>query len=405
MIKRELYLKQIRPFINKPLIKVLTGIRRSGKSAILSMLKDELIDSGVTPENIIYINFESMIYSDIENEKDLYKYVNTRIVKNNKMYIMLDEIQEVKNWEKAINSFLVDFDCDIYITGSNSRLLSSELSTYIAGRYVEINITPLSFAESLYFDEILTGMKPANVRNPFYTFVRKGGFPVLYINNYSEEAAYKIVSDIYSSAILRDIIGRHKIRNVALLEKIVKFIFDNIGNTFSAKKIIDYFKSEQRRVDIETIYNYLTYLKNAFIIHMVSRYDLKRKEILKTNEKFYLGDQALKYAVMGYKDRDISGVLENIVYLELKRRGYNVYVGKIADKEIDFVAERKSEKVYVQVAYRLSDDKTVAREFGNLMDIPDHYPKYVVTTEEFWQDNIEGIKHKHIADFLLMNEF
>lgn len=199
----------------------------------------------------------------------------------------------------------------------------------------------------------------------------------------AEEVAYKIVSDIYSSAILRDIIGRHKIRNVALLEKIVKFIFDNIGNTFSAKKITDYFKSEQRRVDVETIYNYLTYLENAFIIHMVCRYDLKGKEILKTNEKFYLGDQALKYAVMGYKDRDISGVLENIVYLELKRRGYKVYVGKMADKEIDFVAERKSEKVYVQVAYRLSDDKTVDREFGNLMDIPDHYPKYVVTTEEF----------------------
>ena len=346
-----------------------------------------------------------MIYSDIENEKDLYKYVNTKIVENNKMYIMLDEIQEVKNWEKAINSFLVDFDCDIYITGSNSRLLSSELSTYIAGRYVEINITPLSFAESLYFNEILTGIKPDNIRNYFYTFVRKGGFPVLHISDYSEEAAYKIVSDIYSSAILRDIIGRHKIRNVALLEKIVKFIFDNIGNTFSAKKITDYFKSEQRRVDLETIYNYLTYLENAFIIHMVSRYDLKGKEILKTNEKFYLGDQALKYAVMGYKDRDISGVLENIVYLELKRRGYNVYVGKMADKEIDFVAERKSEKVYVQVAYRLSDDKTVDREFGNLMDISDHYPKYVVTTEEFWQDNIQGIKHKHIADFLLMDEF
>lgn len=404
MIKRELYLHKIRPFVNKPFIKVLTGIRRCGKSAILSMIREEIIESGVAPENIIFINFESLQYSDIENEKHLYKYVSERIV-SSRTYIMLDEIQEVKNWEKAINSFLVDYDVDIYITGSNSKMLSSELSTYLAGRYVEIKISPLSFAETLEFRQVRSGKEVEDKRKEFYSFLRLGGFPVLYTAEYSEDVAYKIVSDIYSSAILRDIISRHQIRNVALLEKIVKFVFDNIGNTFSAKKVTDYFKSEQRKADTETIYNYLTYLENAFIIYKVSRYDLKGKEVLKTNEKYYLGDQALKYAIMGYKDREISGILENIVFLELKRRGYEVYVGKNDDKEVDFVAERKDEKVYVQVAYRLSDQKTIDREFGNLMVIPDHYPKYVVTTEEIFSDNIEGIKHKNIADFLLMDEY
>ncbi|HWQ41930.1 MAG TPA: ATP-binding protein, partial [Desulfosporosinus sp.] len=319
--------------------------------------------------------------------------------------ILLDEIQEVKDWEKAINSFVVDFNADIYITGSNSKLLSSELATYIAGRYIEINVTPLSFRENLEFKKILTGTDNTDLQKELIRFIRLGGFPILHTSDYSQEDAYKIIKDVYASAILRDIVQRNHVRNIELLEKIVKYVFENIGNIFSAKKVADYFKSLQRKADIETVYNYLDALEGAFIIYRVPRYDLRGKEVLQTNEKYFIGDQGLKYAVMGYKDRDISGILENIVLLELKRKGYQVYVGKFHDKEIDFVAEKKDQKVYVQVAYRLSEESTVEREFGALLGIRDHYPKYVVTLEDFWQDNIQGIKHKNLAEFLLMDEY
>jgi len=405
VIKRELYLEQIRPFIDKPLIKVLTGIRRSGKSAILSMLSNELIANGVAEENIIYINFESMEFSDVDNSKSLYSFIKAKIGKTSKIYILLDEIQEVESWEKAVNSFLVDFDCDIYITGSNSKLLSSELATYIAGRYVEINVYTLSFEECLEFRTNQRTDEPIDIRNEFIRFLRLGGFPILHTADYAFDQAYKIISDIYASATLRDIVQRNSIRNITLLQKVVKFVFENVGNMFSAKKVADYFKSQQRKVDVETVYNYLNALENAFIIYRVPRYDLKGKEVLQTNEKYYIGDQGLKYAVMGYRDRDISGILENIVFLELKRRGYQVYVGIIGNKEIDFVAEKRNQKVYVQVAYKLSEESTIMREFGVFDDVHDHYPKYVVTMEEFWQDNIEGVKHKNIAEFLLMKEY
>ena len=405
MIKRELYLEQLRPFIDKPLIKVLTGIRRSGKSAILMMLKGELTQRGISDKNIIYINFESMEYSDIENAKNLYSFVKAKITNKHKYYIFLDEIQEVKGWEKAINSFLVDFNADIYITGSNSKLLSSELATYIVGRYIEINVTPLSFAENLEFKKIFTGTDITDLQKELIRFIRLGGFPILHTAEYSHEDAYKIIKDIYASAILRDIVQRNRIRNIELLEKIVKYVFENIGNMFSAKKVADYFKNQQRKVDIETVYNYLEALEAAFIIYRVPRYDLRGKDVLQTNEKYLMGDQGLKYAVLGYKDRDISGILENIVFLELKRRGYLVYVGKFGNKEIDFVAEKREQKVYVQVAYKLAEASTVEREFGALLGIRDHYPKYVVTMEDFWQDNIEGIKHKNLAEFLLMDDY
>lgn len=405
MIKREYYLEQIRPFIDKPLIKVLTGIRRSGKSAILMMLKEELAHRGISHKNIIYINFESMEYADIDNAKSLYNFVKSKIKNELKYYILLDEIQEVNDWEKAINSFTVDCNSDIYLTGSNSKLLSSELATYIAGRYIEINVTPLSFKENLEFKRALTGTGISNIQEEFIRYLRLGGFPVIHTADYSYEEAYKIINDIYASATLRDIVQRNRIRNIEMLEKIVKYVFENIGNMFSAKKVSDYFKNQQRKVDIETVYNYLDALEGAFIIYRVPRYDLRGKEVLQTNEKYFIGDQGLKYAVMGYKDRDISGILENIVFLELKRKGYQVYVGKFDDKEIDFVAEKKEKKIYVQVAYKLSEEATVEREFGALLGVRDHYPKYVVTMEEFWQDNIEGIKHKNLAEFLLMEEY
>ena len=318
---------------------------------------------------------------------------------------LLDEVQQVKDWEKSINSFLVDFNCDVYITGSNSKLLSSELATLIAGRYVEIGVNTLSFSEYLEFKKVRTNQQNLDTKLEFLNFLKLGGFPAIHTSQYSVEASYKIIGDIYASAVLRDIVERNKIRNLDLLEKVVKYVFENIGNIFSAKKVADYFKSQQRKVDIETVYNYLNALENAFIIHRVHRYDLKGKEVLQTNEKFFVGDVGLKYAIMGQRDRDISGILENIVMLELKRRGYTVYVGKLGDKEIDFIAERKESKIYVQVAYKLSSDETVEREFKPLLNIPDHYPKYVVTMEDFWQDNIQGVKHKNIWDFLLMKDF
>jgi predicted AAA+ superfamily ATPase len=405
MIKRNLYLKQIKPFIDKPLIKVITGIRRSGKSVILKLLKENLLEKGVGESQIIYLNFESLEFSEFDSAKKLYSYIKERIIKNKRSYILLDEIQEVNSWEKAVNSFLTDFDVDIYLTGSNSRLLSSELATYLTGRYVEIHLYPLSFSEYLQFKTVRTGKKEFNTKDEFETFLRIGGFPVLHIAEYTLESAYKIVYDIYSSAILRDTIQRNKIRDVELLERVVKFVFDNVGNKFSAKNVADYFKSQQRKIDLNTVYNYLSALESAFIIDRIPRYDLMGKEILKTFEKYFTSDQAIIYSVMGYKGRMISGVLENIVMLELKRRGFRVFTGKWGEQEVDFVAEKSENKLYIQVTYKMTEQSTIDREFSSLIQIKDNHPKYVVTMDEFWKDNIEGIKHIHIADFLLMERW
>ena len=405
MIKRELYLNQLRDFIDKPFIKVIAGLRRSGKSSIIMMLRDELLSKGILESNIIYINFESFEYSEVDTPEKLYKFVKSKIDNKQRYYILLDEIQEVVSWEKAVNSFLVDFNSDIYITGSNSRLLSSELATYLSGRYVEFKIHPLSFAESLLFKQNLTKKTVSNLYREFELFLRLGGFPALHTGEYTYETAYKVVFDIYSSAILRDTVQRYNIRDVELLERVVKYVFDNVGNNFSAKKVADYFKSQQRKIDLNTVYNYMNALEGAFIIYRIPRYDVKGKEILKTQEKYYVGDQSLLYGVMGFKDRLISGVLENIVMLELKRRGYRVFVGKLGDKEIDFIAEKSEKKVYVQVAYKMTEQTTIDREFTPLLEIKDNHPKYVVTMDEIWKDDVEGIRHKHIADFLLMDEY
>lgn len=401
MILRPTYINKIVPFIDKPQIKVITGIRRSGKSVVLQLIKEELIKRKVTEQQIININFESFNYSELTQARNLYEYVKNKIIDEQKYYLLLDEIQEVAMWEKAINSFMVDFNVDIYITGSNSHLLSSELSTYLAGRYVEIPVYTLSYLEFLEFrNHYFNDNDSANL---FVHYLRFGGFPVIHTNNYTVENAYKVVYDIYSSIILRDTIQRYKIREVELLERVIKYAFDNIGKTFSGKNITDYFKSQHRKVDINTIYNYLKALEGAFILFRVSRYDIKGKEILKTQEKFYISDVSIIYALMGYRDRMISEILENIVFLELKRRGYNIYVGKLDNVEIDFVAEKQNERIYVQVAYKLESEQTIKREFGNLLAINDQYPKYVVTMDEFWKDSIDGVKHLYITDFLVSN--
>lgn len=399
MIVRSTYLEEIKPFIDKPQVKILTGIRRSGKSTVLRLLREELLKNGVHEEQIVFINFESFVYADLLSAKALYQHVKDQLKESQKYYLLLDEIQEVKEWEKAVNSFLVDFNVDVYLTGSNSHLLSSELATYLAGRYVEFPVYTLSYKEFLNFRKVYLP-EILNEASLFMEYLRKGGFPVIHTVDYSDESAYKLVYDIYSSVILRDTVQRYKIRDVELLERVVKYAFDNIGNTFSGKNVADYFKSQQRKVDVNTVYNYMNALEGAFILYRVPRYDIKGKEILKTQEKFYVSDIAIVYATMGRRDRMIGGLLENIVFLELKRRGYKVYVGKLDNIAIDFVAERKGQKVYVQVAYKLENEQTIQREFGNLLAINDQYPKFVVTMDDFWKDEIEGVEHLFISDFL-----
>ena len=406
MIIRRQYIQRITPFIGKPFVKIISGIRRCGKSTLLMMIKEELINRGVSPSQVVYMNFESFEWAEIDSAKKLYSHIKSTIKDSEKKYyILLDEIQEIRQWEKAVNSFMVDLNVDIYITGSNSRLLSSELATYLTGRYVEIDMYPLSFSEVIEFQETQSPRSMVDRKSAFQNYLRLGGFPSLHTASYSTEDAYKIVYDIYSSVILRDTIQRHNIRNLELLERVVKYVFDNVGNIFSAKKVADYFKSQQRKIDINTVYNYLDALEGAFIIYRTPRFDIKGKEILKTNEKYFVGDQALIYGVLGYKDRMISGILENIVMLELKRRGYNVFVGKLGDREVDFIAEKKGERIYIQVVYKLSDEKVIEREFSVFSGIRDHYPKYVVSMEDTWSESIEGVLHKHISDFLLMKSY
>ncbi|HQW96481.1 MAG TPA: ATP-binding protein [Saprospiraceae bacterium] len=399
MIERNTYLQQIVPFIDKPQVKIITGIRRSGKSFVLRLLLEELTNKGIKPKQVISVNFESFEYADLLNAKELYNYLKQQIKNKQRYYILLDEIQEVHEWEKVINSLLVDFNVDIYITGSNSHLLSSELATYLAGRYVEIPIYTLSYREFLDFRKSYFSQEQQH--NTFEYYLRMGGFPVIHTTQYAEETAYKVVYDIYSSVILRDTVQRYKIRDVELLERVIKYAFDNIGNTFSGKNVADYFKSQQRRIDINTVYNYLNALEGAFILYRVPRYDIKGKEILKTQEKYYVSDISIIYATMGQRDRLISGILENIVFLELKRRGFKVYVGKLDSSEIDFVAQQRAKKIYIQVAYKLENEQVVKREFGNLLNINDQYPKYVVTMDEFWKDSIKGVEHMYITDFLM----
>jgi uncharacterized protein len=400
MIKRNAYINKLKKFIGKPQIKIITGIRRSGKSTVLRLLIDELIGCGVNQSHIIYLNFESFANSHLTQAKSLFEEVKGRITGSGKYYLLFDEVQEVEDWEKAINSFLVDFDADIYITGSNSHLLSSELATFLAGRYVEIPIFTLSFSEFLEFKKSYSEIS-ASQFSLFVEYLRKGGFPVIHTLDYEEETAYQVVRDIYDSVILRDSVQRYKIRDIELLNRVIHYAFDNIGNTFSGKNVADYFKSQQRKIDLNTVYNYLQALESAFILYRVSRYDVKGKEILKTQEKFYLADISLLYATMGYRDRVISGILENLVFLELKRRGYAVYVGKYDKREIDFVGEQNGQKIYIQVAYKLESKETIDREFAPLLAILDHFPKYVITMDEFFKDTIQGVKHQHISDFLL----
>lgn len=403
MVDRPLYVDKIMAYVDTPFVKILTGVRRCGKSTILKMIMERLKTERNIPEDrIISCRFDSMEYEDM-TAKQIYTLLKEKLSPAGKTYLFLDEVQEIKGWEKIVNSLASDFDVDLYITGSNSRMMSSEIATYLTGRYVSFRIFTLSFGEYLMFKS-----KFANVGEPkteLANYVRLGGFPATHLQAYSQDEIYTIVRDIYNSTIFSDIVKRNQVRKIDQLERVVKYTFSNVGNTFSAKSIADYLKSERRSLDNETVYSYLDKLEKAYLLHRCSRYDLQGKEILKTQEKFYLADVALRYSVLGYNADSVASSLENIVYLELCRRGYTVYVGKTSDGEIDFVAVRQNEKIYVQVTQEINSEKTEKREYNRLLEIPDNYPKFVLTTDEFAGGNYEGIKTMHIADFLLSAEY
>jgi len=398
MIQREAYMSRIRPFIGNELIKVLTGIRRSGKSVMLELIQEELRSKGVSEKHFISFNFEDMTNAKFCTATALHEEISQKIKDiNGKAHLFLDEIQEVENWEKCINSFRVEFDCDIYITGSNAKLLSGELATYLAGRYVEFVIYPFSFSE---FVDIYSYMFPdAKKSEMFAKYINLGGMP--YLNNlrYEEAPAQVYLQDVYNSVVLKDIVKRNNVRDVDLLERIIKYVFSNIGTTFSATSLSKYFKSENRTVAPETIMNYINYCVNAFLFYQVRRQDLQGKKLLAVNEKYYVVDHGIREAVLGGNEKNINLILENIVYMELLRRGYKVTVGKSCANEIDFVCEKKNEKRYIQVTYLLASDETIEREFGAYSAINDNFPKYVLSMDNFDMSR-DGIVHKNIIEFL-----
>ena len=402
MIDRPLYVDKIMAYTDTHFVKILTGIRRCGKSTILKMIMERLRDCGIPENRIVSYRFDSMEYEDM-TAKQMYTELKGKLCQNGRTYFFLDEVQEIQGWEKVVNSLQSDFDVDLYVTGSNSRMMSSEISTYLTGRYVAFRIYTLSFREYLTFKGQYTTV--GEPRQELANYIRLGGFPATHLQNFSQDEVYTIVRDIYNSTIFSDIVKRNQVRKVDQLERVIKYTFNNIGNTFSAKSISDYLKAEHRAIDNETVYCYLEKLEKAYLLHRCSRYDLQGKELLKTQEKFYLADTSLRYAVLGYNADTVAASLENVVYLELCRRGYTVNIGKTADGEIDFVATRQNEKLYVQVTERITSEKTEHREYDRLLDIRDNYPKFVLRTDDFAGGNYEGIQTMHVADFLLSDMF
>lgn len=403
MIKRESYMSQIRPFIGNDLIKVMTGIRRGGKSVMLELIQEELLASGVQKEQFIVINFEKLENAPLCSAEALNREIMDRAASvTGKVYLFFDEIQEVANWEKCINSLRVSLDCDIYITGSNAKLLSGELATYLAGRYVEFVIYPFSFSE---FSELYAQSFPdSSLIQRFQTYLSVGGMPYLSNLRYELQPSQRYLEDLYNSVVLKDIVQRNGVRDVALLERIIAYVMANAGTVFSANSVAKFLKNERRRVSTDTVLNYIQYCMDAYLIYQASREDLQGKQILSTNEKYYIADHGLREAVFGSNMKDINLVLENVVYMELLRRGYHVTVGMYGEREVDFVCEKRQEKLYVQVTYLLASEDTIRREFGVYDGIRDNFPKYVVSTDEM-DFSRNGIKHRNIRDFLTQEEW
>lgn len=401
MLKRDEYIKQIVPFIDKDVIKVLTGIRRSGKSVMLKLLMEELKNRGINENQFIYINFENLKYRNLKNYERLYDFILNKVDNKYKSYyIFLDEIQEVEEWERCVNSLRVDedFNFDIYITGSNAKLLSGELSTYLAGRYIEFVVYPFSFKE--FFEIMKEKNKEIDLKEAFQDYVKFGGMPFLHNLDYNFEASMQYLQDLYASIILKDITQRNNIRDTDLLERIINYVVMNIGNTFSATSISKFFKSENRKVATETILNYIKACEEAFLVYRVARNDLLGKKILNVNEKYYIADHGIREAIMENNQKNINQVLENIVYFEILRRGYNVKTGKVDNLEVDFVCKKNDETIYIQVSYLLASEDTKEREFSVLENIKDNYPKYVLSMDEFDMSR-NGIKHMNLIEFLI----
>ena len=401
MLKRDEYIKQIVPFIDKDVIKVLTGIRRSGKSVMLKLLMEELKNRGINENQFIYINFENLKYRNLKNYERLYDFILNKVDdKYKSYYIFLDEIQEVEEWERCVNSLRVDedFNFDIYITGSNAKLLSGELSTYLSGRYIEFVVYPFSFKE--FFEIMKEKNKEIDLKEAFQDYVKFGGMPFLHNLDYNFEASMQYLQDLYASIILKDITQRNNIRDTDLLERIINYVVMNIGNTFSATSISKFFKSENRKVATETILNYIKACEEAFLVYRVARNDLLGKKILNVNEKYYIADHGIREAIMENNQKNINQVLENIVYFEMLRRGYNVKIGKVDNLEVDFVCKKNDETIYIQVSYLLASEDTKEREFSVLENIKDNYPKYVLSMDEFDMSR-NGIKHVNLIEFLI----
>ena len=398
MFKRDEYMVKIRPFINKDLVKVLTGIRRSGKSTLLQLVQQELLAVGILEAQICSINFESLARANSDMMTTYQELLDFGKKHPGKTYIFLDEIQELPGWEKMINSLRVDLDCDLYLTGSNSKLLSGELATYLAGRYIEIPVYPLSFSEIMTVER--QNHPERSAEELFKQFLRFGGMPFIYENGLDASATLNYLRDIYNSILLKDIISRYSIRDIELYERVMSYLLANVGNSFSGINVMKYLKNENRTMSQETIYNYIAYAQDACLLHLTPREDVQGKRMLKFQEKIFLADQGLREAVYGNNDRDVNQILENIVFLELLRRGFKVFIGKTDAKEIDFVAVKASQRIYIQVSYLLADDSVIQREFSALADIRDNYPKFVLSLDKY-DFSREGIVHYNLIDFLL----
>lgn len=400
MIERKTYIDKLIPFVEKPVIKVITGIRRCGKSTLLKQIIQLLENRNVKREQIIHINMELMEFDHLKNYTDLYAYIQEKQSKTQgNSYVLIDEVQEVEGWEKAINSLLAEQKSDIYISGSNARLLSSELATLLSGRYIEFKMYSLVFSEFLTFRK--NRESSINVNNEFDLFLKYGGFPGLHHMELEDSVIRQYLQSIYNSVLLKDVIVRNNIRDAAMLDVISKYLIDNSGQITSAKGISDFMKSQKRKVSVDTVLNYIRFSCDALLFEKVARFDLKGKRLLETYEKYYMSDIGLRFATLGYTPQSISAQLENIIYLELKSRDYTVAIGKVDDLEVDFIASKGNEKFYLQVCTELTNQKVIEREYRSLEMIKDSFPKYVLSLDKGFETSRNGIKWVHIIDFLL----
>ncbi len=393
IIIREHYLNQIRPHFGKNIIKVLTGQRRVGKSYLLKQIMG-IFENSDQNTNIIYIDKEKLEFDTIKDYRDLYTYITEKTDKNCPNIVMIDEVQEIEGFEKTLRDLNEDHRYDIFCTGSNANLLSGELSTFLAGRYVQTQVHSLSYEEFLKFHELESAVDSLG------KYIKYGGMPYLIHLDLEDEIVFDYLKSIYNSIILKDVVARHNIRNVNFLDRLVLFLADNTGSILAAKNISDFLKSQKVRISVNTVMSYLDFLINAFFIHKVSRYDIAGKKIFEINEKYYFEDLGLRNTIIGFKQKDMGKILENLIYMQLKFKGYDVYVGKQRNMEIDFVAKKHDKTIYIQAAYLLKDKKTIDREFGNLLKINDNFRKIVVSMDDFAHGNVKGVEHLHIITFL-----